>query len=56
MDTPGPDADAAPAAPLPARRVAVLAFEDRGNTAGTDFLADGMPENVLHQLGALPRS
>lgn len=53
-DAPAPDIGAAPAAPLPARGVAVLPFEDRGNTPGTDFLADGLPENVLHQLGRFP--
>lgn len=54
MDTPGRGADALPAAPLPARSVAVLAFEDRGSAEGTDFLAEGIPENVLHQLARFP--
>jgi TolB-like protein/DNA-binding winged helix-turn-helix (wHTH) protein/Tfp pilus assembly protein PilF len=52
--------DAAPAdeavstEPLPARSVAVLAFEDRGGAAGAGFLAEGIPETVLHQLARLP--
>jgi TolB-like protein/DNA-binding winged helix-turn-helix (wHTH) protein/Tfp pilus assembly protein PilF len=54
MDTPDRNVDAAPAAPLPARSVAVLAFEDRGSAEGTGFLAEGIPENVLHQLGRFP--
>jgi TolB-like protein/DNA-binding winged helix-turn-helix (wHTH) protein/Tfp pilus assembly protein PilF len=41
-------------APLPARSVAVLAFEDRGGAAGTDILAEGIPETVLHQLSRFP--
>jgi TolB-like protein/DNA-binding winged helix-turn-helix (wHTH) protein/Tfp pilus assembly protein PilF len=53
MDVPDRPVDATPAAPLPARSVAVLAFEDRGGSDGTD-LADGIPENVLHQLGRFP--
>jgi TolB-like protein/DNA-binding winged helix-turn-helix (wHTH) protein/Tfp pilus assembly protein PilF len=52
-NTPDRHVDAAPAAPLPARSVAVLAFADRGGSEGTD-LADGIPENVLHQLGRFP--
>lgn len=39
---------------LPARSVAVLAFEDRGGAAGTDVLAQGIPETVLYQLSRLP--
>ncbi len=39
---------------LPPRSVAVLAFEDRGGSAGTDILAQGIPETVLHQLARLP--
>lgn len=40
--------------PLPARSVAVLAFEDRGGTEDTDILAQGIPETVLHQLARFP--
>ena len=54
MNTPDRGTDATRAAPLPARSVAVLAFEDRGSVEGTDFLAEGIPENVLHQLGRFP--
>ena len=54
MNSPDRNVDATPAAPLPARSVAVLAFEDRGSAEGTDFLAEGIPENVLHQLGRFP--
>ncbi|MGH8250563.1 MAG: winged helix-turn-helix domain-containing protein [Steroidobacteraceae bacterium] len=56
----GRDRDAAPAdaivagAPLPARSVAVLAFENRGGAAGNDILAQGIPETVLHQLARFP--
>ncbi len=42
------------AAPLPVRSVAVLAFENRGGSPGTDVLAEGIPETVLHQLARLP--
>jgi TolB-like protein/DNA-binding winged helix-turn-helix (wHTH) protein/Flp pilus assembly protein TadD len=49
-----PGNEAASAAPLPARSVAVLAFEDRGGSAGTDILAQGIPETVLHQLARFP--
>jgi TolB-like protein/DNA-binding winged helix-turn-helix (wHTH) protein/Tfp pilus assembly protein PilF len=38
----------------PARSVAVLAFENRGETAGTEVLAEGIPETVLHQLARFP--
>jgi TolB-like protein len=38
---------------LPARSIAVLAFEDRGGSTGTDVLAEGIPESVLHQLGLM---
>jgi TolB-like protein/DNA-binding winged helix-turn-helix (wHTH) protein/Tfp pilus assembly protein PilF len=54
VDTPDRHVDAMPAAPLPARSVAVLAFDNRGSAGGTDFLAEGIPENVLHQLGRFP--
>lgn len=40
--------------PLPVRSVAVLAFEDRGGSEGTDILAQGIPETVLHQLARFP--
>jgi TolB-like protein/DNA-binding winged helix-turn-helix (wHTH) protein len=40
--------------PLPARSVAVLSFEDRGGLEGTDILAQGIPETVLHQLARIP--
>ncbi len=46
--------EAKPLAPLPARSVAVLPFEDRGSAEGADFLAEGIPENVLHQLARFP--
>ncbi len=39
---------------LPARSVAVLAFENRGGSEGSGVLAEGIPETVLHQLGLLP--
>ena len=52
--TQAPDSGPITATPLPARSVAVLAFENRGGAAGTDVLADGIPENVLHQLGRFP--
>ena len=39
---------------LPARSVAVLAFEDRGGATGTDVLAQGIPETVLYQLSRMP--
>ena len=39
---------------LPARSVAVLAFENRGGSDGSGTLAEGIPETVLHQLGLLP--
>lgn len=41
-------------AELPARSVAVLAFENRGGSEGSGILAEGIPETVLHQLGLLP--
>ena len=41
-------------APLPVRSVAVLAFENRGGAPGTDILAEGIPETVLHQLARFP--
>ena len=48
--------DDLPLAPveLPARSVAVLAFENRGGSEGSGTLAEGIPETVLHQLGLLP--
>ena len=39
---------------LPARSVAVLAFENRGGSEGSGVLAEGIPETILHQLGLLP--
>jgi TolB-like protein/DNA-binding winged helix-turn-helix (wHTH) protein/Flp pilus assembly protein TadD len=54
LNAPDRNVVAAPLAPLPARSVAVLAFEDRGSGKGTGFLAEGIPENVLHQLGRFP--
>ena len=39
---------------LPARSVAVLAFENRGGSEGSGTLTEGIPETVLHQLGLLP--
>ena len=39
---------------LPARSVAVLAFENRGGSEGSGILAEGIPETVLHQLGLVP--
>ncbi len=39
---------------LPARNVAVLAFENRGGSEGAGILAQGVPETILHQLGLLP--
>ena len=53
-DKPESGTDATDSTPLPARSVAVLAFENRGNSEATDFLAEGIPENVLHQLGRFP--
>ncbi|MGH8196789.1 MAG: adenylate/guanylate cyclase domain-containing protein [Steroidobacteraceae bacterium] len=38
---------------LPSRSVAVLAFEDRGGSTGTDILAEGIPETVMHQLALM---
>lgn len=38
---------------LPARSVAVLAFQNRGGSEGTGILADGIPETVLHQLALM---
>jgi TolB-like protein/DNA-binding winged helix-turn-helix (wHTH) protein/Tfp pilus assembly protein PilF len=46
--------ESAAAAPPPARSVAVLAFEGRGGTPGTDVFAQGIPESVLHQLARFP--
>ena len=39
---------------LPARNVAVLAFENRGGSDESGILAEGVPETILHQLGLLP--
>ena len=39
---------------LPARSVAVLAFENRGGSEGSGVLAAGIPETVSVQLGLLP--
>ncbi len=41
------------AAELPAHSIAVLAFENRGGSSGTDVLAEGIPETVLHQLALM---
>ena len=49
----GPQADSRAATLLPARSVAVLPFEDRGGSRGTDVLAEGIPETVMHQLSLL---
>ena len=38
---------------LPARSIAVLAFEDRGGSHGSDVLAEGIPETVMVQLGLM---
>jgi TolB-like protein len=38
---------------LPSRSIAVLAFEDRGGSAGSDVLAEGIPETVMVQLGLM---
>ena len=48
-----PDETTVAAVELPARSIAVLAFEDRGGSTGTDVLAEGIPETVLHQLGLM---
>ena len=52
--TPEPGIDAADSTPLPARSVAVLVFENQGKGEATEYLAEGIPENVLHQLGRFP--
>ena len=49
-----PASETVPTMPLPARSVAVLAFEDRGGAPGTEILAVGIPETVLHQLARFP--
>jgi TolB-like protein/DNA-binding winged helix-turn-helix (wHTH) protein/Flp pilus assembly protein TadD len=54
MNSPDRSGATTPAQPLPARSVAVLAFKDRGSAEGNGFLADGIPENVLHQLARFP--
>ena len=54
MHTPEPGIDAADSTPLPARSVAVLVFENQGKAEATEYLAEGIPENVLHQLGRFP--
>jgi TolB-like protein/lipopolysaccharide biosynthesis regulator YciM len=38
---------------LPSRSIAVLPFEDRGGSPGTDVLAEGIPETVLYQLALM---
>jgi TolB-like protein/Flp pilus assembly protein TadD len=38
---------------LPARSVAVLVFEDRGGSGGSDVLAEGIPETVMYQLSLM---
>ena len=48
-----PDESSLAATDLPSRSIAVLAFEDRGGAAGTDVLAEGIPETVLHQLALM---
>jgi TolB-like protein len=42
-----------PTAELPSRSIAVLAFEDRGGSSGSDVLAEGIPETVMVQLGLM---
>jgi TolB-like protein/DNA-binding winged helix-turn-helix (wHTH) protein/Tfp pilus assembly protein PilF len=49
-----PRPEAASVAPPPARSVAVLAFENRGGSPGTEIFAQGIPETVLHQLARFP--
>jgi TolB-like protein/DNA-binding winged helix-turn-helix (wHTH) protein/Flp pilus assembly protein TadD len=49
-----PGDEETPNASLPVRSVAVLAFKDRGGAEGTDILAEGIPETVLHQLARFP--
>lgn len=41
------------ASEMPAHSVAVLAFEDRGGSGGSDVLAEGIPETVMHQLSLM---
>jgi TolB-like protein/DNA-binding winged helix-turn-helix (wHTH) protein len=41
-------------APLPARSVAVLVFENRGGAPVTEIFAEGIPETVLHELARFP--
>jgi len=41
------------ASELPSRSIAVLVFEDRGGSAGSDVLAEGIPETVMHQLSLM---
>ena len=48
-----PDESSLAATELPSRSIAVLAFEDRGGSTGTDVLAEGIPETVLHQLALM---
>jgi TolB-like protein/Flp pilus assembly protein TadD len=45
-----PDAPSLATVELPSRSIAVLAFEDRGGSGGSDVLAEGIPETVMHQL------
>jgi TolB-like protein/Tfp pilus assembly protein PilF len=47
------DLPMAAASELPARSVAVLVFEDRGGSGGSDVLAEGIPETVMHQLSLM---
>lgn len=42
------------AAPVPARSVAVLDFENRDGSPRTGILAEGIPETVLYQLARFP--
>ena len=47
------DESSLPATELPSRSIAVLAFEDRGGSAGSDVLAEGIPETVMVELGLM---
>ena len=48
-----PDESLPAAVELPPHSIAVLAFENRGGSSGTDVLAEGIPETVLHQLALM---
>jgi TolB-like protein/Tfp pilus assembly protein PilF len=48
-----PDESSLATTELPSRSIAVLAFEDRGGSPGTDVLAEGIPETVLYQLALM---